>query len=125
MNFEKLNSWLTVLTNIAVVFGLLLVAYEIRQNEEVIDAEVRQLRSSVAEAGDTGLRELNASIGSDEVIAAIWLNGNNAELSDELERLRYEKLTDIWIGSWETVWMGWEANRLGAGSPILDMVKWK
>ena len=42
MNTSKLNDWMQILTSLAVLAGLVLVAYEIRQNTEIAMAEASQ-----------------------------------------------------------------------------------
>ena len=42
MNSEKINEWLTLIANLAVVGGIVFLAIEIRQNNEVLRSESRQ-----------------------------------------------------------------------------------
>lgn len=42
MNSSKLNEWLTLVANIAVVGGIIFLAIEIRQNNELLRSESRQ-----------------------------------------------------------------------------------
>lgn len=42
MATTKLNEWLSVLTNIAVVAGIVFLAVEIRKNNELLKSETRQ-----------------------------------------------------------------------------------
>ena len=48
MNLDKVNKWLLLVANIGVLFGIVLLAYELRQNSLAVEA---QTRSSIA--GDT------------------------------------------------------------------------
>jgi len=45
MNTDKLNKWLSLLANIGVVIGLALLIFEIRQNSELVRAQIHQARS--------------------------------------------------------------------------------
>ena len=42
MNSERLNDWLTLVANVAVVAGIIFLAVEIRQNNELLRSESRQ-----------------------------------------------------------------------------------
>jgi len=46
MNFDRLNSWLSLIANVGVLLGIFLVAYELRQNSIQVRA---QTRSNLAE----------------------------------------------------------------------------
>ena len=59
MNADKLNSWLTLGTNMAVVIGLALLVYEIKQNSEMMRAQINQSRT------DTALSEQQADYNSE------------------------------------------------------------
>ena len=41
MNLDKLNNWLTLAANIGVLAGILLVAYEVRQNQELLELDYK------------------------------------------------------------------------------------
>ena len=45
MDADNLNKWLTLVANIGVVIGLVLLIYEIRQNSELVRAQIHQARS--------------------------------------------------------------------------------
>jgi len=62
MNLDKLNRWLTLAANLAVLAGVLLAAAELRQNTELATANARQ-----AIAHDSYLPAL--TIASDETLA--------------------------------------------------------
>ena len=48
METSKLNEWVQIITSIAVIAGLVLVAYEIRQNSDVTRAQMTQSRADTA-----------------------------------------------------------------------------
>ena len=45
MNIEKLQGWLTLGANVGVLIGLGLLIYEIRQNSELMSAEIHSIRA--------------------------------------------------------------------------------
>lgn len=45
MNTDKINKWLTLVANVGVVIGLALLIFEIRQNSELVRAQVHQARA--------------------------------------------------------------------------------
>ena len=48
MNTEKLNHWLSLAANVGVIAGILFLVLELRQTNELMDAEARFNRLSVA-----------------------------------------------------------------------------
>ncbi len=49
---DKLNNWAATLTNIGVILGLVLVAYQINQTNEVINQESVEMQIASYTAGD-------------------------------------------------------------------------
>ena len=50
MDRDKLNKWLTLTANLAVVAGIVFLAFELRQNNELLKAEIRTIRHNVRAA---------------------------------------------------------------------------
>jgi len=50
MDRDKLNKWLTLTANLAVVAGIVFLALELRQNNELLKAEIRTIRHNVRAA---------------------------------------------------------------------------
>jgi hypothetical protein len=50
MDKDNLNKWLTLTANLAVVAGIVFLAFELKQNNELLDAEIRTIRHSVRAA---------------------------------------------------------------------------
>jgi hypothetical protein len=46
MDVAKLNSWFALLTNVAVVIGIIALAVELNQNNELLRSESRQALQS-------------------------------------------------------------------------------
>ena len=82
MKPEKLNSWLTLGANAGVLIGLILLVYEIRQNSDLMRAQMRQSRSETARDGYQVYME------SDH-IPEITLKLKKNEVLTEEESLRY------------------------------------
>lgn len=75
MNMEKLNTTLTLTANIGVLIGLFLVAYELRQNDDTLNATIQlSISESYEEISTLGIENpvLNDALvevftGSDEI----------------------------------------------------------
>ena len=48
MNYSRLNDWLVLLANVGVVVGLVLLIFEIRQNSEMMRAQITQSRAEAS-----------------------------------------------------------------------------
>ena len=48
MNYTRLNDWLALLANVGVVIGLVLLIFEIRQNSEMMRAQITQSRAEAS-----------------------------------------------------------------------------
>ena len=83
MKADKLNSWLTLGANIGVVIGIALLIYEIKQNTEMMQAQINQNRT------DTALSEQQSVYNSDYVPAMELKIRGGEQLSDE-ELIRHE-----------------------------------
>ena len=80
---DKLNKWLTLTANIGVVIGLILLLIELRQNTEMMRAQITHSRSETAQS------ENQAVFNSDHMPAVISKVRSEAELTD-VELIRYE-----------------------------------
>lgn len=77
MKLDKLNAWLTLVANVGVLLGILLVAFELRQNSLVVAA---QTRSDLAEGT---VEFLWRQIEHDDLRGAILRASSGETLSDE------------------------------------------
>ena len=82
MNPGKLNDWLTLGANIGVMIGLLLLIVEIRQNTEMMRAQINQSRTEAAQS------EQQATYNSDYIPAILAKVDSGQGLTDE-ELRRY------------------------------------
>jgi hypothetical protein len=80
---EKINSWLTFGANLGVIVGLILLIIEIRQNTEMMQAQMNQSRTEAAQS------EQQATFNSDYIPAIMVKRDTGQQLSDE-ELRRYQ-----------------------------------
>jgi hypothetical protein len=83
LDTEKLNSWLTLLANLGVLLGIFFLAIELRQNNELMEAEARFNRVSVS-------REAFNIQSTNRELAEIIVKANNNEPLTEVELFRFE-----------------------------------
>ena len=69
---NKLNEWLILLTNIAVVAGIVILAVEIQQNNELLRSQVRETQAVSIQAATSLDQDFLLVIGSDPVTAKMW-----------------------------------------------------
>lgn len=114
MNLEKLNQWLALTTNIAVVLGIILVAYELNQNEASLRAETASANVAIGEAGTALMQNLWLGIAADEELTDIWIAGNSRTLADATDQTRYDLLANSYIRNLLLIYSNWE-RMLGEG----------
>ena len=83
MKGEKLNSWLSLGANLGVVIGLVLLVIEIRQNTDMMEAQITQSRT------ETAMSEQQAFYNS-EFLPAIRVKVESGEQLSAEEMLRYQ-----------------------------------
>ena len=118
MDFSKLNQWLSLLANIGVLVGLLVVIVELRQTQDSIaasghsartDRNISQLEWQVA----NGIAELRSKFASGEDISEtelILLRRSNQMFMRHFEDLHYQRQLGIiddetWEASLEGIQM--------------------
>ena len=72
VNMSKLNEWLTLLTNVAVVAGIIFLAVEIRQNNELLQSQLIETQAVSIQAATTSDQDFLLVLGSDPVSAKMW-----------------------------------------------------
>ena len=92
MKTGELNDWLGVVTNIGVIVGLILVAFEIRQNNIALEQEARVAEVEVYDGIRGAWQNWEYAIIENSEVADIWMRGNAGEPLDRLEEFRYKQL---------------------------------
>ena len=83
LDYEKLNSWLAVLANLGVLIGIFFLAIELRQNNELMEAEARFNR--VSASGEAyNIQSTNGEL------AEIHVKVNKSQSLTDVELYRYE-----------------------------------
>jgi hypothetical protein len=83
LDYEKLNSWLAVLANLGVLIGIFFLAIELRQNNELMEAEARFNRVS-ASAEAYNIQCTNGEL------AEIHVKVNKSQPLTDVELYRFE-----------------------------------
>ena len=92
MKASELNEWLGVLTNVGVIAGLILVAYEIHQNSIALERDSRLSQVEVVDGIRAAWQNWEYAIIENEDVADIWMRGNAGEPLDALDEYRFEQL---------------------------------
>ena len=72
MKISKFSEWLTLLTNIAVVAGIVFLAVEIQQNTDMLQSQVIETQAVSIQAATTLDQDFLLVLGSDPVTAKMW-----------------------------------------------------
>ena len=81
MKTENLNRWLTLAANVAVLIGILFVALELQQNNELMEAEARFNRLSVS-------RDAWQSMAENGDYADVLVRAERGEVLSETDEFR-------------------------------------
>lgn len=85
MKLDRINAWLSLAGNVAVLAGIVFLAIEINQNTAMMQTQIHQSRAALA------MTEAQSIYNSDYVPALLFKVKEEAELSSE-ERVRYKSL---------------------------------
>ncbi len=94
MSLKHLNQWVPVFANIAVVIGILLLLFELRQNTESMRAQTRNELSF-------GMMDINLSVANDPTLAEAFLK--DPKLRSPSEELRVFVYFQAMFRYWENV----------------------
>lgn len=89
---SEINDWLGVLTNAGVIAGLVLVAYEIHQNNIALERDSRLSQIEVLDGVRAAWQNWEYAIIENEDVADIWMRGNSGEPLDALAEFRFQQL---------------------------------
>ncbi len=122
MSFEKLDRWLTPITNLAVLAGLLLIVVELKQNQDTLELEQELALLDSQQTDFASLSELRNQVIEDPELAQLFLDGvSGAELS-EADALRFRYLCQNWF--WSAVMMHDRSVRLGREGYPESTIEW-
>ena len=94
MNLDDLNKWSTLITNIGVIAGIVFLGYELNQNNENLEAQVRfNYREARAEG--------NLQNAHDPFFAEIMVKSQNGEELTQAEQFQFEAYVRYLFVSWE------------------------
>jgi hypothetical protein len=95
----KVKEWVSVATNLGVIAGLVLVAYQIQQTNSALQLETKKWNTDYRNARRELFTDLYFEIVADENLSSIWRRGSaGTELSEE-EAFRFEMLAtqQFWL----------------------------
>ena len=110
MNAQKLNLWLTLGANTVVVVGLALLIIEIRQNTDLMRAQISQSRT------DTALSEQQSVYTSDHVPALLAKIDRGEQLSAE-DLIRYDRFLHAFNRNQDNNFWQYNKGYLGENVP--------
>lgn len=105
MQQNKLESWLTIGTNISVLLGLILLIYELNQNNELVKIQLEQSRSDtfVAWQRDIALNDHVAPIFAKMKRGSINLSEMDIDTLNDVEYERFLALAVARFYDYETL----------------------
>jgi hypothetical protein len=110
MKFAQMNNWLTLIANIGVILGLILVAYEVRQNSELMRVQINQARA------DSAMVNNEQSFNSDFIPPILVKVRRGDDLSAE-ERIRFTDYFRAMNRNQDNVLGQYDAGMLGENTP--------
>ena len=116
MNKDDLNKWLTLTANLAVVTGIIFLAFELNQNNELLEAEIRTIRHNVR-AADYLLPLEHQQFGD-----ALIKNHNGEPLS-EYESLILNRAIATTLYNYQYVFTEYSLGRIAENS--LPVTQWR
>ena len=72
MNTDTVNRWLTLGANIGVLIGIIFLAFELQQNNELLQSQVQETQALSIQAATTLDQDFLLLIGSDPALAQTW-----------------------------------------------------
>jgi hypothetical protein len=96
MNIEKVNNWIALIANLGVVAGVVFLALEIQQNNELL---IQDSRYSMLE----NQKDWKFFLNGDPEIAKLIYSSDNKELS-EIEKLRRFDIISGLLLTWQWEW---------------------
>jgi len=104
MKVDQINRWLTLLANVGVIAGILFLALELQQNNELLAAQARRDQLD-ARTGGANMRLDN------EYIMRVEYKALSGEPLTEYEQFQLERLFFLVTSLWE-----WQFDEVRAGT---------
>jgi hypothetical protein len=101
MTLQDLGAIGELVGGVAVIFSLVYVAHQIRQNSRLIEQNSRQLEASMYFATNDSFNRWWALLAQDEGTASVWRRGLLGELATAEDRLRFYALIGPLFTTWE------------------------
>ena len=101
----KLNEWLGVFTNVGIIAGLVLVAYQIAQTNDALEIERRQWDTTYRSDRSEQFQDAVGRIAEDPELSSIWRRGRAGESLTPDEQYRFSLLSNSFF------WLQWNSNR--------------
>jgi hypothetical protein len=121
---QRLSEWLQVLTNVGVVIGLLLVAYQIEQTNESLELQKSQWQTEFRADRYEILTATTGMIAADKELTTLWRKGLHQHDLNEDEAFRFRMIADQYMwGVWNVFMnnLDWEGDNLAG--PLYAVVK--
>jgi hypothetical protein len=95
MNWEAIGAIGDFVGGLAVVFTLIYIAFQVRQNSKQMDQNSRALAASTHYAAGEGFNKWFALIAQDEALANLWRQGLAGETLNPADRLRFRSMATM------------------------------
>jgi len=113
MNAENLNRWLTLGANTGVVIGIVFLALELQQNNELLQSQTQETQSLGIQTATTLDQEFLLVIAADPALAKTWYAYlRTPETLTEDERLQASFLMSSLLRRLEGVYLQWRIGSL-------------
>ncbi len=116
MNVNKLNKWLIVLTNIGVLVGIFLLVVELRQNQEVLELDLKVTMLDSAHIDVSRFSDWRAKLINDPETAKLFLDGISGKELDDVSRMRFSMICND---------LFWAAALMHERSVVLDRTEYE
>ena len=101
MKIGKVSDWLQVLTNVGVIVGLLLVAFQIEQTNESLELQRSQWQTEFRADRHEILTATTSMIAADKELTTLWQKGLLQQGLNEDETFRFRLIADQYMwGVW-------------------------
>lgn len=111
MTIDDWNKWLTLLANLGVVAGIVFLAFEVRQNNELLLAQGRAI-------GEENRMRLEIEIMQNPTLREVLVKSNLGQDLTEEEALLARVFMSTNFNSWQATWLEFEAGLIEIDSYI-------